>query len=358
MNKIHTLDRTAVFSELKRLIQQSLPIKGTYIKTLEKDDIFDQPVNKTSELQIIKVGNKSIYVPIVKEPEVAEGAIPEDMLVKVLAKIKDPKSRKIISEYLEQEKNQEVANKAVVKIEEAEAKNEDYQDVIDKKKELVDKIKLAADETELTKILTDNNVTEFKKELGEAGLKYSLAGLTKTINATKKKLETNRLVAQARAQQASQNPAPTPAKTPKQPPPAPIQPPITPAPSRARKQPPPTPPTPAPKVPTLITKLLNSGQNPPTPPAPPVLTPTPNKAPPTPTPTPAQANAFATTHTELFQRLDATRATKATKMKSIAQMDAFLVANGYDELYKKGSPQMKSALSKGRNGFINTYGLK
>ena len=71
MNKINTLDRIGVFAELRRLVQKSLPIKGTYIKTLEKDDIFDKPVNKTSELQIIKVGNQSIYVPITKEPDVA-----------------------------------------------------------------------------------------------------------------------------------------------------------------------------------------------------------------------------------------------------------------------------------------------
>jgi hypothetical protein len=147
MNKIHTLDRYGVFSELKRLVQNSLPIKGTYIKTLEKDDIFDKPVNKTSELQILKVGNQSIYVPITKEPDVAEGAIPEDMMAKIIAKIKDPKSLKILAEYLEQEKVQETNTKTVVKLEEAEGKNDDYQDIINKMDELVAKIKAATDET-------------------------------------------------------------------------------------------------------------------------------------------------------------------------------------------------------------------
>ena len=332
MNNIHTLGRTAIFSELKRLIQQTLPIKGTYIKTLEKDDIFDKPVNKTSELQAVKVGDKSIYVPITKEPDMAEGAIPEDMLAKVISKIKDPKSRKILSEYLEQEKNQEIASKAVVKIEDAEAKNEDYKDILEKKKDLTEKIKLAADDTELQKILTDNNISEFKKELGESGLKYSLAGLTRTINTTKKKLETNRLVAQARAQQAAQQPPPPAPRSRKNapPPPAPnIQP------------PPPTPQPPAPPV-----------QPPPTPQPP--STPQP---PPTPG-TPAQASAHATTHAELFQRLDLTLAKKSkTKIKTIKELDKFLEDNGYDELYKKGTQGDKSALSKARNKFIKTHSL-
>jgi hypothetical protein len=335
MNKIHSMDKVSVFAELKRLVHASLPIKGTYIKTLEPDDIFDTPVNKTSELQSVKVGNTSILVPIVKEPEVAEGAIPVDMLSKVVSKIKDPRSRKILAEYLEQEKAQaearDVASKTVVKMEEAEGKNEDYQEVITRKKELVEKIKAAADETELASIIKDSNVNEFKKELGEAGLKYALAGLTKAINTTKKKLETNRLVAQARAQQVLQQP--------------PAQPP-----GRPRKQQPPAP-NPQPPAPN---------PNPPVqPPVPPVQPPAPNPQPPAPN-SPAQgASAFASSHTELFQRLDATLAKKSkTKLKTIKDLDAFLVANGYDDLYANGTQATKSALSKARNKFINTHGLK
>jgi hypothetical protein len=346
MNVINTFDRTTVLSELRRLVQKSLPIKGTYIKTLEKDDIFDKPVNKTSELQIVKVGNQSIYVPITKEPDVAEGAIPEDMLAKVVARIKDPKSRKILSAYLEQEKAQETTAKTIVKLEEAEGKNEDYQDIIDKKNDLVEKIKLAIDDADLQKILTDNNVNDFKKELGEAGLKYSLAGLSKTINATKKKLETNRLVAQARAQMAAQQ-GPT-TRSRKQPPPPPSQPPNTLI-SQLMKSQTTAPQTPVPQTPVPPT---------PVPQTPVFQTPAAPQTPATPQ-TPAGATAHATNKTDLFDRLDKTLSKKSKiKIASVAQLDQFLVDNGYDELYKSGTAAEKGALSRARNKFINAHGLK
>ena len=253
----------------------------------------------------------------------AEGAIPEDMLAKIIAKIKDPKSRKILGEYLEQEKAQETTAKTVVKLEEAEGKNEDYQDIIDKKNELVGKIKLAIDDVDLQKILTDNKVDDFKKELGEAGLKYSVAGLTKTINATKKKLETNRLVAQARSQMATQQPAQQPS-------------------TRARKQPPPAPTPPPPN--TLITKLINPPVQPPA-------------QPPVQPPVQPPAKNYAANHLELLKRLEDTRATKATQLKSVAELDKFLIDNGYDTLYKNGSASIKTAITKAVNAFVKLHKL-
>lgn len=207
MNKVHLLDKPAVLSELKRLIAKSLPIKGTYVKTLDQDDIFDQPVNKTSQLEALKVGGKKIFVPIVKEPDMAEGAIPDDMIKRVVSQIKDPKSRKILSDYLEQEKNQEVkiTSKAMQKLEDKEVgDDEEHKEILEKKKEYVNRLKQITSDAEIQALKNDNDFKEFKDQLKEAGLKFILAGLTKTFNTVEKRVKLNEAVAQAKANMAQQ----------------------------------------------------------------------------------------------------------------------------------------------------------
>lgn len=207
MNKVHLLDKPAILSELKRLIAKSLPVKGTYVKTLDQDDIFDQPVNKTSQLEALKVGGKQIFVPIVKEPEMAEGAIPDDMMKRVISKIKDPKSRKILSNYLEQEKNQEVkvSAKTMQKMEDKEGgEDEEHKEILEKKKDYVNQLKQITSDAEIQALKNDDDFKEFKDQLKEAGLKFILAGLTRTFNAVEKRVKLNEAVVQAKANIAQQ----------------------------------------------------------------------------------------------------------------------------------------------------------
>ena len=200
MDTIQYLSKPALLTEMKRLIQKSLPIKGTYIKTLDQD-IFDEQVTKTTELYPVKVGKQQVLVPLVKEEDLAEGAIPEDMINKILAKIKDPKGRAIIREYIEQEKEQKVEEKKAIKAEKAEVKEGDEEAELKKRKDdIVKQMKQANSIDEFTKVLEDNNFEEFKKELQEVDLKYTLAGLTKTYKSIKKRLEDEQTVAAQRKQ--------------------------------------------------------------------------------------------------------------------------------------------------------------
>lgn len=200
METIQYLSKPALLTEMKRLIQKSLPIKGTYIKTLDQD-IFDEQITKTTELYPVKVGKQQVLVPLVKEEELAEGAIPEDMINKILAKIKDPKGRAIIREYIEQEKEHKVEEKKAIKAEKAEVREGDEEAELKKKKDVIVKqMKQANSLEELTKVLEDNNFEEFKKELQEVDLKYTLAGLTKTYKSVKKRLEDEQTVAATRKQ--------------------------------------------------------------------------------------------------------------------------------------------------------------
>jgi hypothetical protein len=208
------------------------------------------------------------------------------MLAKFLVKIKDPKSRKIFYDYMEQANAQDQVSKKVIKLEKKEEENEDYKDVQERKKELVEKIKGALDEADLDKVLLDNNVNEFKKELGEAGLKYSVSGLSKTITGVRSKLKFNAAVATARQQHAqavAQQPQRGPGRPQKQPqPPTPQPQPPTPAPKAQPPTPQPQPPTPAPKTqpPTPAPKT----QPPPLAPKSQPPTPAPKTQPPTPAP--------------------------------------------------------------------------
>ena len=105
MDRVKKYDKYTVLSELNRLIGQNAQIKGTYVKTLKHDDIFETNVNKTTELHAIKSGNKRVYVPIVKDEPVQEGSISERQLLKLLQNVKNPSAQRILREYMAQNKD-------------------------------------------------------------------------------------------------------------------------------------------------------------------------------------------------------------------------------------------------------------
>jgi hypothetical protein len=104
VKKAQNYDKYTVLSELNRLIGSHADIKGTYIKTLKHDDIFETNVNKTTKLHSIKAGNKKILVPIVQDEPVQEGSISEKQLMKLLHDVKNPQAQRILREYLSQNK--------------------------------------------------------------------------------------------------------------------------------------------------------------------------------------------------------------------------------------------------------------
>jgi hypothetical protein len=125
MDHVKKMSKFTVLSELNRLVGKNSTIKGTYVKTLKQDDIFDTPVNKTTELHSVKAGGKQILVPLVKPEPVQMGAISGREISKLLATVKDPRARKILNEYLEQNEsletniiNERLMNRKIIKTEE------------------------------------------------------------------------------------------------------------------------------------------------------------------------------------------------------------------------------------------------
>jgi hypothetical protein len=105
MDRVKKMTKYTVLSELSRLIGQNTPIKGTYVKTLNQDDIFETPNNKTTQLYSIPSNNKmgqKILVPLVKPEAIQEGSLSESEVAKLLRNVKDARARKILLEYLSQ----------------------------------------------------------------------------------------------------------------------------------------------------------------------------------------------------------------------------------------------------------------
>lgn len=202
---IQTMDKPSVLLQLKRITEQNLPIKGTYVKTLKQEDIFDAPVNKTTELHSVKVGNQQILIPIVKEEELTQGAISDDLVMKLLSKIKDKKSREVLSAYIEQEEDINLKKPIIIakdKIQEKEGEETDETVLL---KERKDEILKAARQFKTVKELMDyletEKIDDFKKELKDNKLTVTLSALTRSLNAIKKRLETTGYIEMKKAEE-------------------------------------------------------------------------------------------------------------------------------------------------------------
>ena len=197
------MDKPSILLQLKRITEQNLPIKGTYVKTLKQEDIFDSPVNKTTELHAIKVGKQQILVPIVKEEELTQGAISDDLVMKLLSKIKDKKSREVLSAYIEQE--QEIAPKPImIAKEKTEKEGEETDEAVllkERKDEILKTARQFKTVKELMEYLETEKIEEFKKELKDNKLSVALSALTRSINAIKKRLETKGYIDMKKAEE-------------------------------------------------------------------------------------------------------------------------------------------------------------
>ena len=62
MDRVKKLTKAQLLSEYQRITKENQPTKGTYIKTLKHEDIFEIPVNKTSIIYPIKNGKKNVKI--------------------------------------------------------------------------------------------------------------------------------------------------------------------------------------------------------------------------------------------------------------------------------------------------------
>jgi hypothetical protein len=184
-----------VLEKLKQIAYQNMPIKGTYIKTLKQEDIFDEPVQKTTELKRIQVGNQSILVPIIKEQEV-KPALSDEIVMKLLSRIKDLKSRQILETYKQQEQFQkppafpqlpQTEQQVNVEGEEGD-KGEDPALLKERKSELVKKAKEIKTSQEYLQFLDDEKIAEFINDLTKNKLSREKAGFNRSLKLIKDKL--------------------------------------------------------------------------------------------------------------------------------------------------------------------------
>jgi hypothetical protein len=185
-----------VLDKLKQIAYQNMPIKGTYIKTLKQEDIFDEPIQKTTELKRVQVGNQSILVPIIKEQEV-KPALSDEIVMKLLSRIKDLKSRQILETYKQQEQFQkppafpqlpQTEQQVNVEGEEGGDKGEDPALLKERKTELVKKAKEIKTSQEYLQFLDDEKIAEFINDLSKNKLSREKAGFNRSLKLIKDKL--------------------------------------------------------------------------------------------------------------------------------------------------------------------------
>ena len=198
------MDKPSVLLQLKRITEQNLPIKGTYVKTLKQEDIFDTPINKTTELHSVKVGNQQILVPIVKEEELTQGAISDDLVMKLLSKIKDKKSRQVLSAYIEQEEDINIKKPIVIAKEKSDKEGEETDETLllkERKDEILKTARQFKTVKEFVDYLETEKIEDFKKELKDNKLTVTLSALTRSLNAIKKRLETSGYIEMKKAEE-------------------------------------------------------------------------------------------------------------------------------------------------------------
>ena len=205
MNRVNKMSKLVVLSELKKYIDvNDNMMKGTYVKTLQKE--LNKPINKTTELHNIKVGDKFMLVPIVKKEDVQEEAIGDNLLSKLLSKIKNPNDRDIVKQYVIQQNLQEVIDISNIKKAEVEKEADvDGGDIDDETKQFQElKTKYQKQFNKLTKLedyeklLTDAEFQQFQENLKDNKLDKLARLLGMTMNTVRRKLESKEAITKAK----------------------------------------------------------------------------------------------------------------------------------------------------------------
>jgi hypothetical protein len=95
------IERKAIVSKLLKLISNNQTVKGTYVKSIKPEDIFDTET-PTTTLYPVKAGNTTILVPIVDPNDQQQPAINPNLALKIISKISDPKQKDILKNYITQ----------------------------------------------------------------------------------------------------------------------------------------------------------------------------------------------------------------------------------------------------------------
>jgi hypothetical protein len=110
VERVNKLTKKQLLSEMARLSKEQTPSKGTYIKTLKHEEIFDEPTNKTSTIYPIKDNKgKKMLIPIEDEPieKEAKGLMTEEELTHLISVLNNPYSKEILRRFLKQERNRQ-----------------------------------------------------------------------------------------------------------------------------------------------------------------------------------------------------------------------------------------------------------
>lgn len=108
MDRVKNLTKAQLLSEYERISKDTQTTKGTYIKTMKHEDIFEIPVNKTSTIHQVKgPKGQNMLIPVEDDDEDMEaGGIMSDEEVEHLIKVlKNPHSKEILKAFLKQEKH-------------------------------------------------------------------------------------------------------------------------------------------------------------------------------------------------------------------------------------------------------------
>jgi hypothetical protein len=110
MDRVKKLTKAQLLTEYQRISKDTQTTKGTYIKTMKHEDIFEIPVNKTSTIHQIKgPKGKKMLIPVEDDDEDIEaGGIMSNEEVEHLIKVlKNPHSKEILRAFLKQEEHRE-----------------------------------------------------------------------------------------------------------------------------------------------------------------------------------------------------------------------------------------------------------
>ena len=205
MNRVKKMSKLVVLSELKKYINmKDEMMKGTYIKTLQKE--AQTGINKTTELHTVKVGDKFLLVPIVKKEDIQEDAINNDMLSKLLSKIKNVNDREVVKQYVIQQNLQEVQDIANIKKAEVEKEADvDGGDIDDEtkqfeelKKDYQKKLNKLTTIGDFQELLSNAEFQKFQENLRDNKLNKLSGLLARTMNAVKRKLESKEAINKGR----------------------------------------------------------------------------------------------------------------------------------------------------------------
>jgi len=156
------MTKQLILKDLSKLVQKYTTKQGVLIQSLPQDEIFEYPKSDTTVLYRVK----GVEIPIIEKTPPQAPPLPLSLLMDLKKYLKDTKSKEIISQYIEQTKQQQLDYVAPIRPIEEEKKK--AQKTIEKEKV---KEPLALKGTE--KALEDMDEYELAKYIGRDDISIS-----------------------------------------------------------------------------------------------------------------------------------------------------------------------------------------